>query len=494
MENVRLGDLPPRIVGGEDGCGVAWDSMRNSIRPDDFFAALPTDVLMDPAGYPPEFLRGLLRMPSLRALFAPDSTARGNLEIVRAAAYQSVELALSLGITVSLFTDPVRRFAPDLWRDKLEEGFLTQGWLGGMMITEPGCGTDLMACQTEYRVDEQGPLLAGTKHWAGLTALADYWLVLARDGERGRGFGFPSLNFYVCRATPESFRLLKRYGPAGLRSIPYGMTRIEAREGILAPLLSGSKTDRFRRIHSILHRSRISISAIACGACARLADDVRSRVRERIVFGKTLENYGQVQARVAEIEAAREISRVLHADGCREAEAADRPGSEGVPAQIANVVKVVASDLAFASATSASQLFGGESYRTDGYVGRATADLRPFRIFEGSNDVLCDAIWQATEKAAKTGGESFADAVRRAHEMGGWSAPSIAAFTAEGGEGALPQGLRCLGGRVLANAEVLRRGLEAGLSSAALLPLRRRIARDLAFAEAGLPDVGLVEY
>lgn len=468
--------------------------MQNSNRTDDFFASLPSDVLMDPAGYPPEFLRGLLRTPALRALFAPESTARGNLEIVRAAAYRSVELALSLGITVSLFTDPVRRFAPDLWRDKLERGFLSEGWLGGMMITKPGCGTDMMACQTEYRVDEAGPLLTGTKHWAGLTALADYWLVLARDGVKGKGFGFPSLNFYVCRATPESFRLLKRYGPAGLRSIPYGRTRIEARDGILAPLLGGSKTDRFRQIHSILHRSRISISAIACGACARLADDVRQHVKERMVFGKTLESYGQVQARVAEIEAAREICRVLHEVGCREAEAADRPGSEGVPAQIANVVKVVASDLAFAAATSASQLFGGESYRTDVYVGRATADLRPFRIFEGSNDVLCDAIWQAAEKAAKTGGESFETAVRNAHEAAGWPVPSVAAFTARAADGALPQGLRCLGGRILANVEALRLGLEQGLSGASLQPLRRRIARDLAMAATGLPDVGLVEY
>jgi hypothetical protein len=217
-------------------------------------------------------------------------------------------------------------------------------------------------------------------------------------------------------------------------------------------------------------------------------------MQERTVFGKPLASYGQVQVRVAEIEAAAEIARMLHEIGCREAEAADRPGSAGVPAQIANVVKVVASDLAFASATSASQLFGGESYRTDGYVGRATADLRPFRIFEGSNDVLCDAIWQAAEKAAKTGGESFADAVRRAHELAGWPVPSVAAFTTDDGEGALPQGLRCLGGRVLANAEVLRRGLEAGLSSAALLPLRRRIARDLAFAEADPAGAGLVEY
>jgi alkylation response protein AidB-like acyl-CoA dehydrogenase len=469
--------------------------MHNPPDPEARFRSLPEEQLLNPAGYAPEFLRGVLRAGIARALFGRESTARGNLEIVRAAAYRSVELALSLGITVSLFSGPVRQFAPDLWREQLEAGFVSEGWLGGMMITEPGCGTDMMACQTEFRAEADGPVLRGTKHWAGLTALADYWLVLARDGEPGKGYRFPSLNFYVCRATPESFTLLKRYGSAGLRSIPYGLTRIAAREGILAPLLSGRKTDRFRQIHSILHRSRISISAITCGACARLADDVRQLVQSRVVFGKTLESYGQVQARVAEIEAAREITQALHAVGCREAEAADRPGSEGVPAQIANVVKVVATDLAFAAATSASQLLGGESYRTDTYIGRTTADLRPFRIFEGSNDVLCDAIWQAAEKAAKTGGETFAAAVRVAYEIAGWPAPSGAIFAAShSAEGAWPQGLRCLGGRILANAAALRACVEQGLARAAVQPLLTRIARDLASAETWQTGAGLVEY
>lgn len=469
--------------------------MHNPSDPETHFRLLPEETLLNPAGYEPEFLRDLLRAGLGQALCGPASTARGNLEIVRAAAYRSVELALSLGITVSLFTGPVRRYAPDLWRNQLAPGFTSGGWLGGMMITEPGCGTDLMACQTEYRAEAGGPTLRGTKHWAGLTALADYWLVLARDGEPGKGFGFPSLNFYVCRATPESFLLLKRYGSAGLRSIPYGRTRIDAREGILAPLLAGRKTERFRQIHSILHRSRISISAIACGACARIADDVQRHVQTRIVFGKSLGSYGQVQVRLAEIEAAREIARVLHDVGCREAEAADRPGSEGVPAQIANVVKVVATDLAFAAATSASQLLGGDSYRTDTYIGRATADLRPFRIFEGSNDVLCDAIAQAAEKAAKTGGETFADAVRAACEIAGWPTPSVAAFTAPAAaEGGWPQGLRCLAGRILANATVLRWCAAQGLTRPAIQPLLTRLVRDLAAAETWPAGAGLVEY
>lgn len=457
------------------------------------FSALPEADLMNPAGYPPEFLRAILRGGALRALFTADGTAAERLDIVRQCAYFSVEMALSLGITVSLFAAPVQRYAPELWQNQLADGFVSGGWLGGMMITEPGCGTDVTACQTHCRPVDGGWEVSGTKHWAGLSGLADYWLVLAKDGEEGKGFRFPSLNFYVCRADPESFRLVKRYGTAGLRSIPYGMTEIRARKGVLGPLLTGNKADRFRKIHGLLQRSRISIAAITCGACERLAMEAEAHARNRRVFGKTLAEYGQVQARLAEIGAAREVSTVLYQLACREAGRADATDAD-VDGLNANVVKVVCTDLAFAAATSASQLLGGESYRTDTYVGRATADLRPFRIFEGSNDVLCDAIWQATEKNSKTGGAVFADVMVDAFRQADLHEPDLTPFSAVAADGAPAQGLRCLGGRMLANAISLRWCRQAGLDRAACRPLAARLARDAHAAADWGACAGLAEY
>jgi alkylation response protein AidB-like acyl-CoA dehydrogenase len=458
-----------------------------------FFASLPDSELLNPAGYAPEFLRGVLRTGALRELFSDEGTAVDRLEIVRRCAYASVEMALSLGITASLFAHPVRRFAPDLWRRHFEEGFLTGGLLGGMMITEPGCGTDITACETRCREVDGALEITGLKHWAGLSGLADYWLVLARDVPPGGEHRFPSLNFYICRADPDSFQLLRRYGSAGLRSIPYGMTRIRAREGVMGALLSGSRTDRFRRIHGVLQRSRISIAAITCGACERIAAEAAAHARSRQVFGRPLEGYGQVRVRLAEIDAARDVSRVLFGVACRESSAADAADAD-VGGRNANVVKVVSTDLAFAAATSASQLLGGESYRTDTYIGRATADLRPFRIFEGSNDVLCDAVWQAVEKAGRTRGEAFPDVVAGALRGLGLPVPGLRPFTVPGPDGSLPQGLRCLGGRILANAIGVGWCLADGLSASACRPLAARMLRDIDTAAAWGPDAGLVEY
>lgn len=458
------------------------------------FRKLPESELMNPAGYAPEFLREIMRLDSVRTLFSEHSTAEDNLETVRQAAYSSIELALSLGITVSLFSTPVRRFAPELWKRDLEDGFLSHGMLGGMMITEPGCGTDIMACTTRCIPAGSGYELTGRKHWAGLTGLADYWLVLARDEADGKAQRFPSLNFFICRRTPESFKLLKKYGSAGLRSIPYGLTEIQARDEVMAPLLVGDRIKRFRQIHGILQRSRISISAITLGACQRLADEAWEQARTRIVFGKELVSYGQVQARLAEIDAARDISEVLFGLACREAAAADASPEVEVNLLNANVVKVVCTDLAFAAATSASQLLGGNSYRTDLYIGRATADLRPFRIFEGSNDVLCEAVWAAVEKAAKTGGADFKTILQAVYQRVGRELPAAAGLLQPANGPAIPQGMRCLGGRLLANAFSLQWCLERGLTAPSCQPLLSRMSRDFSTLESHGVLAGLIEY
>ena len=456
---------------------------------DEILRVMPEALLMGPEGYPMESLRALLRAGVVRHLFQ-DGGPEQRLETVRQCAFLSVELALSLGITVSLFTDPVRRFAPGVWSGEMEAGFVSGGMLGGMMITEPGCGTDLTACETRYDL-EAG--ITGVKHWAGLTGSADYWLVLARDDPPGRHYRLPSLNFYICRADPYAFTLLKRYASAGLRSIPYGRTRLRIREGLIGPLFSGSRAERLRLIHGVLQRSRISIAAIAAGACERLAGEAAAHTRSRVVFGKPLISYEQARARLREVEAARDINRVLFGVACRETARSDASGTE-VPAVPANAVKVVSTDLAFAAATSASQLLGGESYRTDLYIGRATSDLRPFRIFEGSNDVLCDALWQAVKKAATAGEPSFAERIRDACETVNVPVPPLDAFHAPETDGAVPQGLRCLGGRMIAQAVCLKACAEANLSPESCAPLAARILRDAHAAATWGASAGLVEY
>jgi hypothetical protein len=139
-------------------------------------------------------------------------------------------------------------------------------------------------------------------------------------------------------------------------------------------------------------------------------------------------------------------------------------------------------------------LLGGDSYRTDTYIGRATADLRPFRIFEGSNDVLCEAVWAAVEKAATKGAPAFRAIMDTTYQLTGQKLPKSADLLTPGDDQHLPQGLRCLGGRILANAFCLQWSLEQSLPLASCHPLLTRMNRDFSAIDANGLQAGLVEY
>lgn len=52
--------------------------------------------------------------------------------------------------------------------------------MGGLMITEPGFGSDALNMRTSFKEYEDGYHIKGQKHWQGLTGDANYWLVAAR--------------------------------------------------------------------------------------------------------------------------------------------------------------------------------------------------------------------------------------------------------------------------------------------------------------------------
>jgi alkylation response protein AidB-like acyl-CoA dehydrogenase len=310
------------------------------------------------------------------------------LALVSTAAYHSIELALMLGISSSLFVLPVGRYAKPEVRQRVLSDFQERRLLAGMMMTEPDFGTDIMGIVTRFRPEGEGYRLQGIKHWAGLSGVGEYWLVSARK-ERATGALGRDIDFFIVRSDQPGYHFEQAYPAAGLMAISYGLTRFD----VVVPgeyKLCGPATN-IRVMYDILNRSRISISSIASGAARRLADEATQRAAARVVFGQPLLAYEQVQHRLAIIQAISTVcaSVCSFVGSMLDAHEAPEPFIEML---VANVVKVTTTDLLQMSAQSSVQLFGGQGYRRDHYVGKAFADSRPFQIFEGSNDVLYEAI------------------------------------------------------------------------------------------------------
>lgn len=310
------------------------------------------------------------------------------LQGARLVSYHSVELGLAVGLTASLFLLPMGRHAAPELQAEVFPDYLARSCVAGMLATEPGFGTDMTGIQTSFEPEGEGHYrVRGLKHWQGLSGRAEYWLVMARKRRPDTGEMTRDMDFFVMKAPTEGAVLEEKFPSTGLLGIPYGRTRLD----VLLPArwkLSGARSN-LRAFYDIMHRSRICVAGLAAGMCERLAKEIDAYVSTRSVFGKALGDYEQARYRQREIQVCASICDWLVRFAGYSLEA-DKSGLfDGF---ISNAVKALSTDLMQNASHSAVQLRGAEGFRRDNYIGRSFVDCRPYQIFEGSNDVLYDAV------------------------------------------------------------------------------------------------------
>jgi hypothetical protein len=182
--------------------------------------------------------------------------------------------------------------------------------------------------------------------------------------------------------------------------IPYGRNRIDVTIPITHKLVPHSTG--IKMMLDLLHRSRMQFPAMAMGFLTRILDEATRHCRERLVGGKTLLNYDQVQARLSRIQSAFTICSAMCVNTSERAGIENNLSAQGLEA---NAVKTSVTDLMQDAAQSLLQLVGAIGYRLDHFAGRAVVDSRPFQIFEGSNDILYIQIAEALLKQMKVSKE-----------------------------------------------------------------------------------------
>ncbi|MFH1567089.1 MAG: acyl-CoA dehydrogenase [Gemmatimonadota bacterium] len=342
----------------------------------------------DTAPYSRELLLDFLRLGPLHAFIPRDlggslDGAESYLRILERTAFHSVPLALTLGISGTLFLQPLCRHAPAAVRDPVIREFLTSPSLGGIMITEPTGGTDIFGLGSCYEVCGDQLVVEGTKCWAGLTGQAQHWLVAARRRQDGRLTRRVSL-IYLPAAT-AGVEVERLFDALGLQPIPYGQTRYARAAVPASHLMPPGGHGGLRVIYDTLFRSRLAIPAIAAGLGERLVVEATARMAGRSSFGRALDQYDQVQYRLEGLRAMRDTNHCLWRFG---ATWTDGHPDLSTDYCLVNAAKVVASETMQGAADSAVQLFASAAYKRTHLVGRAFVDARPFQIFEGSNDVL----------------------------------------------------------------------------------------------------------
>ena len=355
-----------------------------------FHTRTTADRLNLERGLPPWALSLVREVDPLTVYVPREYGGRGNilsecLSMLETTGYESLPLCLTVGINGGLFLQPVGKYGSEAIRRTVYDGFLRDKKMGGLMITEPDYGTGALSMQTACTATGRDSYhIQGTKHWAGLTGWADYWLLTAR-ARAGDGKLRRDIDFFVCdvHAPGQHIEVEEVYNNLGLRMIPYGLNKIDVEVPALARL--NPKSTGIRMMLDILHRSRLQFPGMAMGFLRRMVDEAVEQSRERFVGGKPLFDYDQVKARLARLQASVTACAAMCLHSSENAGVERDLSGEGLKA---NAMKTVVTDLMHEASQSLLQLMGAKGYRLDHIAGRSTNDSRPFQIFEGSNDIL----------------------------------------------------------------------------------------------------------
>jgi alkylation response protein AidB-like acyl-CoA dehydrogenase len=353
-------------------------------------------------GLPPFVLREIWSHRPLSVVVPQEHGGRGQhihefLGVLSASSYESLALSLMMGINGGLFLQPLGKYGSEEIKGPIFRRFLQNDCMGGMMITEPMHGSDALRIETAYEEHPGHYHIRGTKHWAGLTGWADFWLVAARRREASKQLGRDVDFFVVDMSSPEQRIEVEEYFEnLGLYMIPYGRNRIDAavpHNHRLQPESTG-----VRMMLDMLYRSRLQFAGMGMGFLKRMLDEALSHCRERNVGGRSLFTYDQVRARIARLQASYTACSAMCAFTSEHGSVDRNLSPDGLPA---NSIKAVVTDMMHDAAESLLQLTGAKGYRLDHIAGRSTVDSRPFQIFEGSNDILYQQVSESVLKSMR---------------------------------------------------------------------------------------------
>ncbi len=314
------------------------------------------------------------------------------LAMLEASSYESLPLSLMMGINGALFLQPVANYGSEEAKSEIYNRVINAKKMGGLMITEPDYGSDALKMQTSFTKEGDSYKIQGLKHWAGLTGMADYWLMTARKKDDNGNLS-RDISFFIHDSRNGGIEVKEYYNNLGLYMLPYGKNKIDIRVNESHRL--EPKSTGITMMLDLLHRSRLQFPGMGMGFLRRMMDEAIDHCKERFVGGQSLFNYDQVKSRISELQAYFTVCSAM----CNFTGSTVPLSRNTAKMDLeANAIKSVVTDFMQRASQSLLQLTGAKGYRLDHIAGRSVVDSRPFQIFEGSNDILYQQITESVLK------------------------------------------------------------------------------------------------
>jgi butyryl-CoA dehydrogenase len=267
-----------------------------------------------------------------------------------------------------------KKFLPDIASGKK---------LGAFAITEPTAGSDASNIKTTAEKVAGGYLINGTKQFITNGGEAEIYTIIALT-DKSRGARGASA-IIVEKGTP-GFTFGKKEKKMGIRS---SATRELVFKNCLVSEgnLVGKSGLGFIQAMRLFDRSRPGIGAQAVGLAQGALEAAVDYAQGRIQFDQPLIIQPVVQQMLAEMAIQVEAARALVYAAARYVDSGARNVTE-----TSAMAKVFASDAAMKVTVDAVQVCGGAGYMRDYPVEKMMRDAKILQIYEGTNQILRNAI------------------------------------------------------------------------------------------------------
>jgi len=255
--------------------------------------------------------------------------------------------------------------------------------LAAFALTEETAGSDPGGMKTTAQRTGDGYILNGTKRFITNGGEAEiYTIIVLTAKEKGpRG----ASAFLVEKGTP-GFSFGGKEKKLGIRA---SATRELVLEDCLVPAenMLGREGMGFIMTMKLLDCSRPGLGAQAVGLAQGALEAAVDYARKRIQFGHPIIAQQAVQHMLADMAIQVEAARALVYAAARTIDS----GAKNFTKESA-MAKVFASDTAMRVTTDAMQIFGGVGYMRDYPIEKMFRDAKITQIYEGTNQVLRNAI------------------------------------------------------------------------------------------------------
>lgn len=250
-------------------------------------------------------------------------------------------------------------------------------WVGGLAMTEPHAGTDVMAMRTRADRDGDDYVLNGRKTFitnGGIDdeTLGDAFVVYAATGTR-------RISAFLVEKGMAGFSLGQKWrDKLGMRA-SFTAELIFDEVRVPRSALLGAEGEGAPAMMRNLEIERLALAAIAVGIAERCVDTMIDYANDRHAFGVPLREHGQIQRHVAEGFAATRAAATFVYDVARRIDLTSTGQRLDTDA-----AKLFAAGVGKRVADSAIQVLGGYGYMGEYVVERLWRDAKLIEIGGGT--------------------------------------------------------------------------------------------------------------